>query len=111
MKRLLGLLLLLLVTPAFAQSDDDDVVFSPHAIVVNPGPSFEVDVFLDRGGSNDVPTYQVRESIQIGVSVSDDAYVYLFNDISDGGAQQLLPTPYDSTDHNIFLSVRATRYF
>src|SRR5690625_6303031 len=98
MKRLLGLLLLLLVTPAFAQSDDDDVVFSPQAIVVNPRPSFEVDVFLDRGGSKDVHTYQVGESIQIGVRVSEDAYVCLFNVRSDGGVQQLLPNRYDSAD-------------
>ena len=111
MKRLLGLLLLLLVTPAFAQSDDDDVVFSPQAIVVNPRPSFEVDVFLDRGGSNDVPTYQVGESIQIGVRVSEDAYVYLFNVRSDGGVQQLLPNRYDSAGQNNFLRGGETRYF
>jgi len=111
MKRLLGLLLLLLVTPAFAQDNDDDVVFSPQAIVVNPRPSFEVDVFVDRGSGNEIPTYRVGESIQVGVRVSEDAYVYLFNVRPDGGVQQLLPNRYDSAGRNNFLRGGETRYF
>lgn len=107
MKRLLGFLLLC-ASFAFAQ----DVVFSPQAIVVNPRPSFEVDVFLDKGGNGgQIPTYEVGEDITIGVTVSADSYVYLFSIRSDGQVQQILPNRLDEPGRNNFVRAGETKYF
>lgn len=113
MKRLFALLLLAVVVavPAWAQSQQDGVVFSPQSIVVNPRPGFEVDVFLERGSGSDIPTYRVGESIRIGVEVSEDAYVYLFNVRPNGEVQQLLPNRYDEAGQNNRLRAGETRYF
>lgn len=111
MKRNLGLLLLtvLLVSPAWAQSQDG-VVFSPQSIVVNPRPGFEVDVFLEKG-NGDIPTYQIGEAIRIGVEVSEDAYVYLFNVRPNGEIHQLLPNRFDDSGRNNRVRAGQTRYF
>jgi hypothetical protein len=112
MNRILGVLLLAVafVVPAWAQ-DQDRVVFSPQSIVINPRPGFEVDVFLDRGGPNEIPTYQVGESIRFGVRVSEDSYVYLFNVRPDGEIQQLLPNRFDAAGRDNRLRAGETRYF
>jgi hypothetical protein len=112
MKVLLGLLILLVTwaSPALAQ-DRDGAVFSPQSIVVNPKPGFEVDVFLDRGGAGEVPTYQVGDEIRIGVKVSADSYVYLFNVRPDGEITQLLPNRFDDAGRNNRLRAGETRYF
>jgi hypothetical protein len=61
MKRLLGLALLLL-SLASAQR----IVVSPQAIVVNPRPGFDVQVWLDRDTSgNSTPVYDIGEEIRI----------------------------------------------
>ncbi|MEX2535481.1 MAG: PEGA domain-containing protein [Trueperaceae bacterium] len=112
MKRVFGLLLLIVVwaSPAWAQSQDG-VVFSPQSIVVNPRPGFEVDVFLDQGSDSQIPTYQVGDEISIGVRVTEDSYVYLFNVRPNGQIQQLLPNRYDSAGENNFLRAGETRHF
>lgn len=110
MKRILGLLLITaLFSPSWAQNDD--IVFSPQSIVVNPRPGFEVDVFLDRGSGNEIPTYAIGEAIRIGVRVSEASYVYLFNVRPDGGIHQLMPNRYDDAGRNNRLSAGETRYF
>lgn len=77
MKRLIASLALLLLLPmGFAQG----IVISPQAIVVNPAPSFGVEVWLDRDRSGDgSPEYQIGEEIDISVRVDEAAYVYLFD--------------------------------
>jgi hypothetical protein len=112
MKRFLGLLLLtfMFVSPALAQPEDE-VVFSPQSIVVNPKPGFEVDVFLAGASGGEVPTYQVGEEIRIGVRVTADSYVYLFNVRPNGRIQQLLPNRFDEAGRNNFLRAGETRYF
>jgi hypothetical protein len=112
MNRILGLILLTVIfaVPAWAQ-DQDRVVFSPQSIVINPRPGFDVDVFLDRGSANEIPTYQIGESIRIGVRVSEDAFVYLFNVRPDGEIQQLLPNRFDEAGRNNRLRAGETRYF
>lgn len=53
---------------------------SPQAIVVNPAPSFGVDVWLDRDASGaGTPVYEVGDQVRIGVSVDEASYVYLFD--------------------------------
>ncbi|CAN5886546.1 PEGA domain-containing protein [soil metagenome] len=111
MKKILSLfsLFVLLSSVAFAQ---ESVVISPQSIVVNPKPSFGIEVFTDRDTSGDsIPTYQIGEQITIGVRVSSSAYIYLFNIKSNGEIQQILPNRYDQQGQNNFLEVGQTRYF
>lgn len=95
-------LVLALVSVGYAQS----VRFEPRAIVVNPAPTFNVDVFLDKGG--DTPQYAVGERIAISVRTDRDAYVYLFSLESDGGVTQILPNRF--TEDN-FLFAGQTRTY
>ena len=113
MKKLFALLLLTVVwaAPALAQAQDG-VVFSPQSIVVNPRPGFDVDVFLDKGSGDDgIPTYRIGEEISIGVRVSEDAYVYLFNVRPTGEITQLLPNRFDRGGQDNFVRAGETRYF
>ena len=108
MKKLFSLFVLL-VSVAFAQNS---VVISPQSIVINPRPSFTVEVFTDKDASGDsIPTYQLGEEIQIGVRVSETAYIYLFNVKSNGQIQQVLPNRYDQQGQNNLLQAGQTRYF
>ena len=88
------------------------IVVSPQSIVVNPLPSFEVDVFTDRDTSGDAtPSYQIGENISIGVRVSEDAFVYLFNVRSNGVVDQILPNRLDANGENNRVRAGQTKYF
>lgn len=88
------------------------IVISPQSIVVNPLPSFEVDVFTDRDTTGDAsPSYQIGENISVGVRVSEDAYVYLFNVRSNGVVDQILPNRLDQNGENNFVRAGQTKYF
>jgi len=105
-KRLLGTLALLLLLPlGFAQG----IVVSPQAIVVNPAPSFGVEVWLDRDRSGDgSPVYQIGEEVRIGVRVDEASYVYLFDVRPNGEITQIFPNRYDS---NNYLNAGESRTF
>ena len=108
MKKLLALLV---VVFALAQAQEG-VVISPQSIVVNPKPSFTVEVWVDKDPSgNGAPSYEIGEGISIGVRVSEAAYVYLFNVKSNGEIQQILPNRYDQAGQNNYLSAGETKYF
>ena len=63
---------------------------SPQSIIVNPVPTdLSVNVSVDRAGNN--PVYNIGDSIRVNVSVSDNAYVYLFSVHADGQIDQILP--------------------
>ncbi len=101
MKQLLSVITLLLVSAALAQN----VIISPQAIIINPLPAFSVEVFVDRDPSgNRNPTYQIGEQIRVGVRVSEDAFVYLFNVRADHQIVQFFPNRIDSENY-----VRADR--
>jgi len=101
---------LCLFSLAFAYAQE--VVVSPQAIIVNPEPAYDVEVFVDKDPSGEgTPSYEPGESIQIGVRVSEDAYVYLFNVESDGNIQQILPNNYDSSGQDNYLRAGQTKYF
>lgn len=88
------------------------IVVSPQSIVVNPLPSFEVDVFTDKDTSgNATPAYQIGENISIGVRVSEDAFVYLFNVRSNGVVDQILPNRLDQNGENNRVRAGQTKYF
>ena len=104
-------LALSVVSVANAQSKEG-AVLSPQAIVVNPVPSYEVEVFVDRDSSGEsTPSYSVGEAIRVGVRVSEDAYVYLFNVRTDGGVNQILPNNYDPDGQDNFVRGGETKYF
>jgi hypothetical protein len=88
------------------------IVVSPQAIVVNPLPAFDVDVWVDRDPSGrDAPSYGVGEEIQIGVRVSEDAFVYLFSVSAAGEIVQILPNRYDAAGRDNFVRAGSTRLF
>jgi len=90
-KRLLVGLALLLVSAASAQ-----IVVSPQSIVVNPRPSFGVEVWLDRDTTGDgSPAYQVGEEVRISVRPSADSYVYVFDVKPNGEITQIFPNRFD----------------
>lgn len=107
-----GLLSLLFLVFAPLVSAQEGAVLSPQAIVVNPLPAYEVEVFVDRDSSGSAtPSYAVGEQITIGARVSEDAYVYLFNVRGDGTVNQILPNNYDTNGQNNFVRAGETKYF
>lgn len=106
MKRFLAITFaMIFASLVFAQNR---VVESPQAIVVNPLPTFEVDVFFESGDS---PTYQVGEAVRIGVQPSEDAYIYLFDVRPNGTITQILPNRFDREGENNFVPAGNTRFF
>ena len=90
-------------------SAQNRVVVSPQAIVVNPLPTFDVDVFFEQGG--ETPVYDVGESVRIGVTPAEDAYIYLFDVRPNGSVTQILPNQVDPESENNFVRAGTTRYF
>ena len=87
------------------------VEFSPQAIVVNPVPSFGVDVWVDRAPDRDgVPTYGIGEPITVGVRSDQAGYVYLFSVSARGEVVQILPNRF-AEGRDAFLAAGETRYF
>jgi hypothetical protein len=108
----IGVLLGMMVLSVLALAQPKIVVTSPQAIVVNPKPTFSVEVFTDRDTSgNASPSYNIGENISIGVRVSEASYVYLFNIKSTGQVNQLLPNRYDDNGKNNYLQAGETKYF
>ncbi len=99
--RLLALLTLLLGL-VHAQ----DLRFDPTGIIVNPDPSFTLDVRFDRSGS--LPSYQVGEEIQVLVRSDRDAFVYLFALDPDGSITQIVPNAY--SDDNVLFAGETKRF-
>ncbi len=88
------------------------IVISPQAIIVNPIPSFDVEVFVDRDTTGrGAPSYAIGQSIEIGVRVSEDAYVYLFSISARGEVVQILPNRFDDAGRNNFVRAGQTTYF
>lgn len=101
--------LVAVVSVALAQPN---IVVSPQSIVVNPLPSYDVEVFVDKDSSGEEsPSYDIGENIQISVRSSQDAYVYLFNVRSDGTVDQILPNNLDEDGQNNFVSAGQTKRF
>ena len=106
-----ALLSMVAVAALATASAQDNVVISPQSIVVNPSPSFDVQVFVDKDTSGDAtPVYNIGESIRVGATVSEDAYVYLFSVHSDGTIDQILPNTLSDGRDNL-VRAGSTRYF
>lgn len=105
-------LLILLAAIAGVALAQPNIVISPEAIVVNPRPAFNVEVFVDKDPSGQgTPAYAIGEEIRIGVRVDRDAYIYLFNVRSNGVVDQILPNRFDEQGRNNFLRAGETRFF
>jgi hypothetical protein len=88
------------------------ITISPQTIVVNPLPSFGVEVFVDKDASGaGTPSYQIGERISVGVRVSEASYVYVFNVRSTGEIVQIIPNRYDADGQNNYLQAGETKYF
>ena len=70
---------------------------TPQGIVVNPAPgALKVKVWVDKDpGKTGRATYRMGEPIYVYVSVTEDAYVYLFDVKPSGEIALFLPNPYD----------------
>jgi hypothetical protein len=90
---------------AFAQSNPR---VTPQAVIVNPvQTSLQVNVRLDKGGTN--PLYVEGETQRISVTVNQDAYVYVFNIQANGTVAVLLPNGFSGGTP--FLRANETRTF
>jgi uncharacterized protein with LGFP repeats len=112
-----GLAMKKLLSVAFAVLAAGVVSASParvtaQSIIVNPVPSPQVGVRVwvdrDTGGYGN-STYRVGEQIRIGVNVTEDAYVYLFNVNANGEINLILPNAYQGGEN--FLYAGETRTF
>lgn len=109
MKKLFSFIFLALISWSLAQPQ---ITFSPQAIVVNPVPSFGVEVFVNKDPSgNSIPSYAIGEDISIGVRVTESAYIYLFNVRSNGAIDQILPNRVDTSGSNNFVQAGETKFF
>lgn len=84
---------------------------SAQSIIVNPVPTtVDVKVWTDRDSSGTrTPSYQPGERIRLYVSVSQDAYVYLFNVDPDGQVDLILPNKYQGGAN--FLKANTVKVF
>ncbi|MCA9836405.1 MAG: PEGA domain-containing protein [Trueperaceae bacterium] len=109
MKKLFSLILFAFVSLSLAQPN---IVFSPQTIVINPIPSFGVEVFVNKDPSGDsTPTYSIGEQITIGVRVTEASYVYLFDVRSNGTIDQIIPNRMDPAGENNYLQAGETKLF
>ncbi len=114
MRKPLFFLLFLVVSVALAEDPtfarpQSIVVESPESIVVNPNPSYVVDLWLNKRSSNGLPvTYRIGEKISLGVKVNQSAYVYIFSLHADGTVDQIFPNRFDNGN---FLHANQPRYF
>jgi hypothetical protein len=84
---------------------------SAQSIIVNPVPSeLQVRVWTDRDASGQkVPAYAPGDRIRLYASVSQDAYVYLFNVDPGGQVDLILPNRYQGGAN--FLKANAVKVF
>jgi hypothetical protein len=89
----------MLAGTALAQST---VTVHPLRVVVNPTPSFSVEVRVDRDASGSgTPIYFAGDPIRMTVRTTEDAYVYLFNVASDGMVYQIFPNRYSGSMNRV----------
>lgn len=97
-------MLSLLALISFAAGQSRSIVVSPRSIIVNPSPSFDVEVSVDKDSSgNNIPSYDPGDPISITVRPTQDSYIYLFNVRSNGEVTQILPNELDDAGRSNFV--------
>lgn len=80
-----------------------------QTLLTSSSGAFELELFTDKDITGQtVPTYTIGNTIEIGLRVSENSFVYLFNIRSTGNITQLLPNAIDP--HNA-LSSGQDKYF
>jgi hypothetical protein len=83
-------------------SAQSSVVVEPLRIVVNPTPGFGVQVRVDKDSTGrGAPIYFEGDAIRLSVTVSEEAYVYLFNVSADGSITQFFPNRLDGAANRV----------
>lgn len=97
---------------SLAAGQSRSIVVSPRSIIVNPNPSFDVDVFVDKDPSGEgTPSYNPGEAITITVQPTQDSFIYLFNVRSDGEVTQILPNQLDDAGRSNFVRAGQSKTF
>lgn len=109
-KYITTLMLLVLVSMTFAQE------VRSRSIIVRPvdrpeSVEFSVDVFISGRSGTNVAGYLIGEDVQVGVSPSLDAYVYLFSINSNNRVEQIYPNRFDDSGRNNFVRAGSTKHF
>ncbi|GAA4018412.1 DUF4384 domain-containing protein [Deinococcus rubellus] len=101
---LLTLSAALLAAPAHASG----ATLSPQSIIVNPAqPSLGVQVWVGKDAQGQgTASYRIGEAIRVGVQVTQDAYVYLFDINSAGEISLFVPNGYDGPQGNFVAAGR-----
>jgi hypothetical protein len=88
---------------------------TPRAIVVTPdggqSQQFTVGVSLSGFSGVNARSYRVDEAVQVSVSPTLDAYIYLFSIDASGFVQLILPNRFDSAGRDNFVRAGQTAYF
>lgn len=110
LKHAFALLFVLLVSATFAQEvRSRSIIVRP---VNQPEPvTFAVDVFISGRSGTNAAGYLIGEDVQVGVSPSLDAYVYLFSINSSNRVEQIYPNRFDDSGRNNFVRANSTKYF
>ncbi|WP_161882690.1 DUF4384 domain-containing protein [Deinococcus alpinitundrae] len=103
---LLALSAALLAAPAHASG----ATLSPQSIIVNPAqPSLGVRVWVGKDAQGrGTANYRIGEAIRVGVQVTQDAYVYLFDVNSAGEISLFVPNGYDGPQGNFVAAGQRT---
>ncbi len=103
--------LLIIGTLALAGAASAAPKISAQSIIVNPVQAdLNVKVWTNKDpGGQASPNYRVGERITLYTSVSNDAYVYLFNVNPDGSIDQILPNRFTSGGN--FLRANTVKQF
>lgn len=110
LKRYVVLTLLVLMSATFAQEvRSRSIIVRP---VNQPDPvTFSVDVFISGRSGTNAAGYLIGEDVQVGVSPSLDAYVYLFSINSNNRVEQIYPNRFDDSGRDNFVRADSTKYF
>lgn len=103
---LLALSAALLTAPAHASG----ATLSPQSIIVNPAqPSLDVRVWVGKDAQGrGTASYRIGEAIRVGVQVTQDAYVYLFDVSSAGEISLFVPNGYYGPQGNFVAAGQRT---
>jgi len=110
LKRFFALLLLVCVSTTFAQEvRSRSIIVRP---VNQPEPvTFAVDVAISGRSGTNASRYSIGEDVQVSVSPSLDAYIYLFSINSSNRVEQIYPNRFDDSGRDNFVRANSTKYF
>ncbi len=98
-----------ILTPVFTLTTAQAPLGTVETLLEKSEGTFRLELFTDKDPTGQtVPTYIIGNTIEIGLAVNENSFVYLFNVRSTGSITQLLPNAIDP--HN-GLSAGQTKFF